>query len=162
VTWRGYVAYDSPRRFSVWARVRVSATMPRVIAVEPLPAGKPAGKAQVRLETYDDFPLRNDTARSLEEVIGRIPRRAVRAGLPVLRSDLAEAFQVERGDTVEVTAVSGTAQLALEALADASGRKGDVISLRNPRSGKLFRARIEGKGRAIVMVDASALAARVQ
>ena len=162
VTWRGYVAYASPRRFSVWARVKVSATMPRVIAVEPLAAGKPVIEGQVRLETYDDFPLRNDTARSLEEVIGRIPRRAVRVGLPVLRSDLAEAFEVERGDTVEVTAVSGAAQLELQALAEASGRQGDVISLRNPSSGKVFRARIEAKGRAIVMVGATGLLARVQ
>lgn len=162
ITWRGYVQYDSTRRFAVWARVRISAAMPRVVAVEQLAAGRPVGKEQVRLETCEDFPLRSDTARSLEEVIGRMPRRAVRAGLAVLRSDLAEAFQVERGDTVEVTAVSGAAQLALEAQAEASGRQGDVISLRNPVSGKLFRARIEGKGRAIVVVGASGLLARVQ
>jgi flagella basal body P-ring formation protein FlgA len=136
--------------------------MPRVIATEPLSAGKPVAKEQVRLETIDDFPLRNDTARSLEEVIGRIPRRAVRAGLPVLRSDLAEAFQVERGDTVEVMVIAGAAQLELDAQAEASGRQGDVIPLRNPRSGKLFRARIDGKGRAVVMVGATGLLARVQ
>ena len=162
VTWRGYVQYSSPRRFAVWARVRVSAAMPRVIAAVPLSAGKPVAKEQVRLETIDDFPLRNDTARSLEEVIGRIPRRAVRAGLPVLRSDLAEAFQVERGDTVEVMVIAGAAQLELDAQAEASGRQGDVIPLRNPRSGKLFRARIDGKGRAVVMVGATGLPARVQ
>jgi flagella basal body P-ring formation protein FlgA len=162
VTWRGYVQYSSPRRFAVWARVKVSANMPRVIATEPLAAGKPVAKEQVRLETYDDFPLRNDTARSLEEVIGRIPRRAVRAGVPVLRSDLAEAFQVERGDTVEVMVVAGAAQLELDAQAEASGRQGEVIPLRNPSSGKLFRARIDRKGRAIVMVGATGLLARVQ
>jgi flagella basal body P-ring formation protein FlgA len=162
VTWKGYVQYGSPRRFSVWARVRMSETAPRVVATESLVAGKPITRTQVRLEVHDDFPLRNDTARSLEEVIDRIPRRAVRAGSSVLRTDLAEAFQVERGDTVEVTALSGSAQLELEAQAETSGRQGDVISLRNPRSGKLFRARIEGKGRAIVMISASVLAARAQ
>jgi len=161
VTWKGYVQYSSSRRFSVWARVRVSARMPRVIATEPLAAGKPVAATQVRLETHNDFPLRSDTARSLEEVIGRIPRLPVRAGFPVLRSDLVEAFEVERGETVEVTAISGSAQLELEAQAETSGRQGDVISLRNPRSGKLFHARIEGKGRAIVVVSASVLA-RVQ
>ena len=162
VTWRGYVQYQSPRRFSVWARVRMAATVTRVIAVESLAPGKPVGKAQVRLERYDDFPLRNDISRSLEEVIGRMSLRPVRAGFPVLRSDLAEAFQVERGDMVEVTAVAGAAQLELEAQAEASGRQGDVIALRNPSSGKLFRARIEAKGRAIVMVGATGLLARAQ
>ena len=151
VTWRGYVVYSSPKRFSVWARVKVSATMPRIVAVEPLAAGKPIGKAQVRLETHDEFPLRNDAARSLEEVIGRMPLRAVRVGSPVLRSDLLEPFQVEARDVVEVTAISGAAQLEMEAVAQTSGRQGEVISLRNPRSGKLFRARIEGKDKAIVL-----------
>jgi flagella basal body P-ring formation protein FlgA len=140
----------------------VSAATTRVITAKPLLAGKPIDKDQVRLETYDDFPLRNDTARSLEEVIGRISQRAVRAGLPVLRSNLAEAFQVERGDMVQVTVVSGAAQLELDAVAEASGRQGDVISLRNPSSSKLFRARIEAKGRAIVMVEATGLLARAQ
>ena len=162
VTWRGYVLYNSTRRFSVWARVRVSSTMPRVVATEPLTPGKAIGKNQVRIETSDDFPLRNSTARGLEEVIGRIPRRAVRAGLPVLRSDLAEAFQVEKGDTVNVTVVSGAAQLELDALAETSGRQGDVISLRNSKSGKSFRARIDGKGRAIVIVGPTGLLARTQ
>jgi len=37
-----------------------------------------------------------------------------------------------------------------------------VIALRNPSSGKLFRARIEAKGRAIVMVGATGLLARAQ
>jgi flagella basal body P-ring formation protein FlgA len=140
----------------------MAATMTRVIAAEALAPGKPVGKAQVRLETYDDFPLRIDTARSLDEVIGRMSLRSVRAGFPVLRSDLAEAFQVERGEMVQVTAVSGAAQLELEAQAEASGRQGDVISLRNPSSGKIFRARIEAKGRAIVVVGAPGLLARAQ
>ncbi len=162
VTWRGYVQYDATSRFAVWARVRVAATAPRVVAVEPLAAGKAVRKEQVRLETCDDFPLRNDTARSLEEVIGKIPRRVIRAGLPVLRSDLAEAFLVERGDMVEVTVLSGAAQLSLSAVAELSGRQGDVISLRNPRSGKTFRARVEAQGKAIAVIGPAGLLARVQ
>ena len=162
VTWRGYILYQSPRRFSVWVRVRMAATMTRVIAVKSLAAGKPVEKDQVRIETFEDFPLRNDTARTLEEVVGRMALRPLRAGLPIRRADLAEAFLVERGDMVEVTVVSGAAELELEAVAGASGRQGDMISLRNPSTGKLFRARIEAKGRAIVMVDAAGLLARVQ
>ena len=35
-----------------------------------------------------------------------MPRRALRTGLPVFRSDLIEPFQVQRGDLVDVTAIS--------------------------------------------------------
>ena len=107
---------------------------------------------QVRIETYDDFPLRNDIARNLEEVVGRMSRRALRTGLPVFRADLIEPFQVQRGDLVDVTAIAGAAQLHVPALAETPGRLGDLITLKNAHSGKMFRARVEGKDRALVMV----------
>jgi flagellar basal body P-ring formation protein FlgA len=162
VIWNGYVLYDKGRKFAVWARIRAIATMTRVVAVEPLLPGKSVEQRQVRLETYDEFPLHNEIARNLEEVVGRVPRRAIRAGLPVLRTDLAEPFQVQRGELVRVVAMSGAAQVELEAVAETSGRQGDVITLTNPRSGKTFRARIEGKNRAVVVSGPLGVLARVQ
>jgi flagella basal body P-ring formation protein FlgA len=151
VTWRGEVLYHGSRKFSVWARVKLSATMTRVVATQLILPGQNVAPDQVRIETYDDFPLRNDIARNLEEVVGRMPRRAIRVGLPVFRSDLIEPLLVQRGDLVEVTAISGAAELHLPAVAETAGRQGDTISLKNPRSGKIFRARIEGKDQALVV-----------
>jgi flagella basal body P-ring formation protein FlgA len=151
VTWRGEVLYHGSRKFSIWARVKISATTTRVVATQLILPGQNVARDQVRVETYDDFPLRNDIARNLEEVIGRTPRRALREGLPVFRFDLIEPLQVQRGDTVEVTAISGATELHLPAVAESGGRQGDTISLKNVRSGKSFRARIEGKDRALVM-----------
>jgi flagella basal body P-ring formation protein FlgA len=151
VTWRGEVLYHGSRKFSVWARVRMSATMTRVVATQLILPGQNVAANQVRVETYDDFPLRNDIARNIEDVVGRMPRRALRVGLPVFRSDLIEPLEVQRGDIVDVTAISGAAQLRMPALAETQGRQGDMISLKNPRTGKVFRARIEGKDKALVM-----------
>jgi flagella basal body P-ring formation protein FlgA len=162
VMWRGYVHYARNHRYSVWARVRVSVTSKRVLAAQQIAPGEPLQDYQVRLETYDDFPLRNDIARNLQEVVGRIPRRTIREGLPVLRTDLAEPFQVQRGELVAVTAIAGAAQLGLDAIAEGSGRQGDVISLKNPVSGKKFRARIEGKGKAMLVVGGGSQLSRVQ
>jgi len=162
VTWRGQVVYHGSRKFEVWARVRVSATTTRVVATELLQPGQAVKPQQVRIETYDDFPLRNDVSRNLEEVVGRVPRRAIRAGLPVFRTDLMEPFLVQRGDLVTVTAISGAAQLHAEAVAQNSGRQGDMISLKNSGSGKIFRARVEGPDQALVLVGTERLVARVQ
>jgi flagella basal body P-ring formation protein FlgA len=151
VTWRGEVQYHGSRKFSVWARVKISATMTRVVATQLIQPGQNVAADQVRVETYDDFPLRNDIARNLDEVIGRMPRRPIRVGLPVFRADLIEPLQVQRGDIVDVTAISGAAQLRMPALAETQGRQGDMVSLKNPRTGKTFRARIEGKDKALVV-----------
>jgi flagella basal body P-ring formation protein FlgA len=151
VTWRGEVLYHGSRKFSIWARVRISLTMTRVVATQLILPGQTVAPVQVRIETYDDFPLRNDIARNLEEVVGRMSRRALRTGLPVFRADLIEPFQVQRGDLVDVTAIAGAAQLHVPALAETPGRQGDLITLKNAHSGKTFRARIEGKDKALVI-----------
>ena len=96
--------------------------------------------------------MRNDISRNVEEVVGRMTRRPVREGLPVFRADLVEPFQIKRGDLVSVTAIAGAAQIQLPAIAETQGRQGDMVSLRNPHSGKTFRGRVEGKDRALVTV----------
>ena len=157
VTWNGYILYADARRFNVWARVKVSATMTRVVVVQPVPADEAIAARQVRLEAYDEFPLQNGIARSLEEVVGRVSRRPLRAGLPIHLSDLSEPLQVHRGDLVQVRVISGAARIELEARAETPGRQGDVISLRNLQSDKMFQARVEGKQRAILLAGASGL-----
>jgi flagella basal body P-ring formation protein FlgA len=157
VTWNGYILYADSRKFNVWARVKVSATMTRVVAVEPVPADQAIAARQVRLEAYDGFPLQNGIARNLEEVVGRVSRRPLRAGLPVHLTDLSEPFQVHRGDLVQVRVISGAAQIDLEARAETAGRQGDVISLRNLRSDKVFRARVEGKQKALLLAGVAGL-----
>jgi flagella basal body P-ring formation protein FlgA len=47
----------------------------------------------------------------------------------------------------------GGALISLEARAEASGSRGDMIPVSNPASHRRFRARVEGKGR--VSVDSS-------
>ena len=157
VTWNGYILYADSRRFNVWARVRIAATMTRVVAVQPVPADEAIAARQVRLEANEEFPLQNGIARNLEEVIGRVSRRPLRPGLPVRLTDLAEPLQVHRGDLVQVRVISGSAQIDLEARAETPGRQGDIISLRNLRSDKMFRARVQGKQQAILLAGAAGL-----
>jgi flagella basal body P-ring formation protein FlgA len=147
------VLYAGHRQFSVWAKVRVTATMSRVVATEALSPSKAVAQNQVRLETYDEFPLPNGVARELEQVIGRVPRRAISANKAVMLADLVEALQVQRGEHVDVTVISGAAHVEMEAVAETSGKQGDVVTLTNPRSGKSFQARIEGKDRALIVTQ---------
>ena len=149
--WRGFVRYGSGRRVDLWARVRISAPTDRVVASSAISAGHIIESADVRLETIADFPLWNGVARRLDDVVGRIARRSIPAGQAVLRTELAEPLSVKAGDNVEVEVESGRTHLKLEARAENSGRVGDMISVRNPKSGKNFRARVEAKGKVLVM-----------
>jgi len=162
IVWRGQVLYGGAHKFNVWARIRASTTMTRVVATEVLLPGQTVTARQVRLETYQDFPLEQGIARNLDEVTGKVPRRSIRAGMPVFRADLSAPFLVRRGDLVKVTVISGAAQLTLEAEANGPGRQGDAISLTNPRTGKVFRGRVDGKDAAQVIPGAIPTLTRVQ
>ena len=152
--WRGFVLYSLGKKFDLWAEVKISAAMPRVVAIRELAVGEPIAADAVRLETQEDTPLRNDIARHLDEVVGHIPLRGIQTGSPVFRTQLAEPFDVKRGDAVEVRALSGRAVLTMEGIAETSGRKGDSVLLKNPVSGKTFRGRVEGLHRVLVNVGA--------
>lgn len=162
VTWRGQVRYGGSREFEIWARVRLAVTTTRVVATENLLPGRIIANSQVRLETYDEFPLKHEVVRNLDEVVGKLIRRPIRSGQPVFRMDLTDPLLVSRGQAVDVTVVSGAAEIRLEAVANTSGRQGETVSLTNPQTGKLFQARVTAKGKAILVANGPSFVARIQ
>jgi flagella basal body P-ring formation protein FlgA len=150
VEWRGNVVYGNNQRFGVWARVLISAPMPRVVAAEALKKGEAIGASQVRVETADRFPIAGDMAQTVDQVVGRAPIRAVVPGTEIHLSQLMVPPDVNRGDMVEVEVRSGAAHLAFSGKAESAGRSGDTIVIRNLSSNKVFQARVEGKGKAFL------------
>jgi flagella basal body P-ring formation protein FlgA len=150
VVWRGYVMYGNNRRFGISARARITTSATRVVAVADLAAGETVREDQVRLETFDSFALDDRPARRLEEVVGFVPRSRLRAGSTVLRNQLKWAPEVTRGDLVQVEVTAGGAHLAFEGKAQSNGTTGTTILVKNPSSGKDFRARVTDKGKVSV------------
>ena len=150
VVWRGYVIYGNQRWFGISARARITTSATRVVAVTDLSAGETVREDQVRLETFDTFALDDRPARRLEEVVGFVARARIRAGATVLRNQLNRAPEVTRGDLVQVEVTAGGAHLAFEGKAESNGTTGSTILVKNPSSGKDFRARVTGKGKVSV------------
>jgi flagella basal body P-ring formation protein FlgA len=150
VEWRGNVIYGDNRRFGVWARVLISAPMPRVVAAEALKKGEAIGASQVRVETADRFPIAGDVAQTMDQVVGRAPMRVVAPGTEIHLAQLMVPPDVNRGEMVEVEVRSGAAHLAFTGKAESTGRSGDTVVIRNLSSNKVFQARIEGKGKAFL------------
>jgi flagella basal body P-ring formation protein FlgA len=151
--WRGFVRYGDGGKFQIWSRVRVRVPVTRVIAMETLQQGKPIRASQVKLAIVEDVPNSPATPATVELVQGYIPRRSIPVNSPVLTESLDPPMEIVKGDRVTVMVHSGLSTLTLDAEAMTSGRTGDAIWLKNPHSGKLFRARIDGPDTASVQVD---------
>jgi flagella basal body P-ring formation protein FlgA len=145
--WKGSIRYGGNRRCAIWARVRIVTRMDRVVAAEALHAGHTIEAVQLKLETYEGFPLRARPLHDFTEAVGRMPKRSLAAGATLTAADLESAYDVKRGDSVRVAVSSGEAHLELDGRAESSGRRGQTISVTNPVSGKKFPARVEGAGR---------------
>jgi flagella basal body P-ring formation protein FlgA len=149
--WRGYVRYTSTRKMPVWARVSVSRTLTAVVADRDLVANTPIPADALRIETRKGAVAVQDVATHLEDVVGRLPKLGLKAGVPIPLSVLMKAPDVRRGETVQVQVLCGTARLQLSAIAERDGHSGEMVDLRNPSSGKVFRAKLDGP-RAVIVI----------
>jgi flagella basal body P-ring formation protein FlgA len=152
VVWRGDVIYAGDRRFSIWARVKITAPVTRLIAVENLRAGVPIKTGQIREEVTEAFPLSPGHLVSLSQVEGLMPLRGIASGAEVRPEDVGKPYEVNRGDLVHVEVRAGATRLALTGRAESEGRIGDLVPVRNLDSSRVFPALVDGKDRVIVMV----------
>jgi flagella basal body P-ring formation protein FlgA len=148
--WRGYVLYDGNKKFPIWARVQISMKMLRAKALEPLRPGVAVKASQIAFEKVEGFPDLRGTPQSLKAIEGYLPRHFIAANDPVWSDAIDPPYDIAKGDRATVMVHSGQAQLRFDAEAQASGRRGDQLSFKNPESGRLFRARIAGPGQAAI------------
>lgn len=150
VVWRGNVIYGDDHRFEIWARVRVTGPVNRVVAAQPIHQGAPIQPGQLRVESSTGFPGAGDIASRFDQVTGRIALRNIAAGAEIHLGQLQQPPDIRRGDSVLIEVLSNSARLAFTGKSESDGRKGDLVSIRNLHSNRIFRARVDGKDRALV------------
>lgn len=152
--WNGFVVHEN-RRYSVWARVRITVAQTRLVAAASLRAGQRIEASDLRLEDVRAFPSRETSLKSISDGAGMLAKRYVNVGTALTAADVMPPWDVGRGDMTTVQVRSGGAVLTLEAEAQADGRAGQSIDFRNATTGKIFRAKITGKGRALLEFPAT-------
>jgi flagella basal body P-ring formation protein FlgA len=150
VMWRGRLIYDGQHSVVVWARVRITVERPFLIAAEEIPAGTVVRANQVKIASGRQFPFSGPSLDSSEQVIGKVTRRGIAVGQRIVLGVLEEPKEVARGERVHVRVVDGLATLSFEGTAESAGKKGESILVRNPASGRNFRAVVEEKGKVVV------------
>ncbi|MGA2880388.1 MAG: flagellar basal body P-ring formation chaperone FlgA [Bryobacteraceae bacterium] len=144
VIWRGRLLYDDQRSLVVWAKVRISVDGDIFLATESIPKGAVIRADQVATAHVRQFPSSELSPTLPLAVVGKIARRILPAGQPIVADALDDFKDVFRGETVHVQAIDGGASIRFDAIAQSSGQKGEVIMVHNPSSGRNFRALIEG------------------
>jgi flagella basal body P-ring formation protein FlgA len=150
VIWRGKLVYGDKRAMVVWARVRLAAKKPLLLASVLIPAGKVIESGEVRVETVEQFALAAKGLSSDDSAVGQVARRTIAAGQPLTAAALMSPKEITRGANVTVRVETANTQLSLMAVAQSSGSKGDTVYVKNTQSGRLFRAVVESKNQVVV------------
>jgi flagellar basal body P-ring formation protein FlgA len=87
-----------------------------------------------------------DFVRPLSDLIGMVPRRALKAGEMIRSADLAKPVLVEKATLVTVTYATKGLTLSMRGRAQGSGSMGDVVKVQNLQSKRMVEGVITGPG----------------
>ena len=150
ILWPGRLLYDGRRSVAIWVRAMVWVERELVVAATDIRAGELVTSENVQLERVREFPLENHFARNIEDVSGLKSRIMIKKGSPISLAQLDRPWTIFKGDKVLVRVIAGLTHLTLEAIAISSGHSGEEVTLRNPETGRTFRAVAEAKGTAVL------------
>ncbi len=88
---------------------------------------------------------------SLERIVGSVARGRIAAGQLIEPADIEAPVVARRGDIVVVHALCGGVHVEVRARAMGTARDGEVVELRIDGSRKAFNARMNGRGRAVMI-----------
>ena len=154
VIWSGQLIYDLRRSLSVWAKVRITVNREVIVARESIPKTSIIHAGQITTTRMSMFPLPEPLPPNPAGVIGKVARREIHTGERIVAQALEDGQDVIRGETVSVVVLTGGASISLAAVAASSGNKGETVLIRNPSTGKIFRAKIEDRKRVLVHATA--------
>lgn len=86
--------------------------------------------------------ISRNTVTDANDLIGRSPRRLIRAGHPVGLNNLGDPVTITKGKLVTVTFKSGGVSLAITGRTLEAGAEGDIIRVENINSRKTIQAQV--------------------
>lgn len=123
--------------------IRANIAVDAVVLVHDLKAGTPIDASSLKLEHRDVTPTPG-AVTNIDAVVGKTSRRALRAGQLVDRRWLNESVLVKRSAKVTIVARNAGVEVHVAAEALQTGKRGEVISVKNSANGTVIRARVIG------------------
>lgn len=125
---------------------RYSAMMEVPVLTRRIASGEPIEDADVTMGLVSTQRLRHNAIYERSDLVGKSPRRSLRAGQPVSGHEVEAMRIVAKGDLLSLH--FKTPYLHIQTVVEAmeSGAEGSVISVRNSDSGHILRATVVKPG----------------
>ncbi len=135
-------------------RIRITGRLHRTSEV-PVPARRILSseilqKEDIKWIKVRSRRLQNDVILSDLDLIGKSPRRGLRAGQPIRTSAVRRPVLIKKGSLVTIILTSSKMTLTSKGKANSAGSEGDLIQVTNIQSKTIIEAEVIGAGRVAV------------
>lgn len=132
---------DAPG-WSMSATGQAHVFLPIVHAEGIIDRGQTFTAGDLKLQRINIAKARRGYYNRLEDVVGLAAKRRIRAGQTITPALVEQSMAVKRGQPVKIVASNDGIEASTSGEAMADGQPGDVIRVRNVRSGKLIEAKV--------------------
>jgi flagella basal body P-ring formation protein FlgA len=144
--WSGYVVYAGNRKFNTWVQVRITVHEQQLVAARAIPAGELITLSALKKVDYAG-PIRSlSPLREEKEAVGQCARWSIAADTVLTLAMVSPPLDIRKDQLVTVHISCGGASIETQGIAADAGYIGNVIRVRNPTSGRIFRAIIDDRG----------------
>jgi flagella basal body P-ring formation protein FlgA len=137
-------------RWSIFVPGKINLYREVITVLSPVNRGNTLSSAQLSLQEMNISLIHGQYFTQMDAVNGMQVKRTLRPGQPILASQLEPPIVIKKGDSVVVTASSGTLDVKSPGIALMDGRKGQQISVKNRRSKRVVETRVTGPGQVAV------------
>lgn len=136
----------APRRWTVYVPAKIEVFVPVLVSAKPLAAGQTLGPGDAIVLERDLANLPSGVLNQNDAVQGRELASGIAAGM-VLRQDMFRARTViQQGQSVALTVEAPGLRLVAEGIALQNGRSGQMIAVRNSKSGVQLKGIVQDNG----------------
>lgn len=135
-----YIDNKFYRRATCYFRVTVYDNI--LIAARDLSLEKEITANDVRIEEYAVENQGEVYLKDLGTIVGKVPSRAIKAGMPIKENMIQSPIVIESGASITMISNKNGIKIAVEGVAMQRGRIGKIIRVRNASSKKVLRAKV--------------------
>lgn len=123
-------------------RANIKVLMPVVLTKTFLKRNQVISENDIYIEKKWTSKVSSGLCTSIDEVIGKEIKRNIKAGQPLLRSQLEIPADIKKGNKITILAETKTLKITTMGIAGENGTKGQTIKVKNLGSNKIIYARV--------------------
>lgn len=143
---RQQLRVECPDGWHLNATGQTHVLLPVVHAEGIIDRGQTLTAGDLKLQRINIAKARRGYYNRLDEVVGLAAKRRIRAGQTITPALIEQAMAVRRGQPVRIVASNDGIEASTSGEALGDGQPGDVIRVRNTRSGKVIDAKVVSPG----------------